>query len=742
MRFLMKELATQSLNGDGLRTFFDEARWILDSEAMEQSLLFLRKRWPNMLQILNLLSEFLQDHRRHKEAIAAIRAEEERFGMLAEYWSELGVALIEDKQLKKAIEAYHRAFYLDPNSVEVAQRLVYALTQVEQLNESREVLERALAGNPNDPRLLLSFAKLSESEESMVRMASKATFNAPRWDAPWEYLEEIEGSGDAILRLEVTAELLERNQRDVAAHVRRADAFASMGQETNCRETIEQALKFDATYLPAYQTLAASLARTDQMDAALEACKPEGLPAQDAMELQCYGAELLFAHGRQSEACRWLYDTIYKDCKVPAHWSRLADMAEVAEEEALFSEAADMLYSIAPDSEVALGYRFAKLQRQECWEEAEECLRAAIQINPGYEDGVFQLFLILSEAGRWDAAEQLIETSTGRVSDVLVWETSLLIAVSRRGSNRVEQLLREPPDEDECLDAILRCDSRFTQKEREYVLKLAQEELQLGRASRLMANCWAALAMNSYGPTGTFELLLKIHFSRGWREAIKFCWSALDGVDFSELATSVQLFDCIEKIIKSRTEDLVRSDKCWAGAIRTSLMIGRYDLAKVLAKRFAEVPNPTSDSLSAGLAAFTLRINLTSAQAIIDFAEANHQTQHPDFMAFRVVCAALQNDFQSVTRYLMQIDRGSVQTGCEGMLEMISLALEAQDTGSLASLERFFAENFKQPENYEATLFHVLCRQVGRKHNRPLQMISNDLQRFQLWWDRKQHWPG
>lgn len=737
VRFLMKELATQSINGDGLRTFFDEARWILDTEAMEQSLLFLRKRWPNMLQILNLLSEFLQDHRRYKEAIAAMRAEEERFGMLADYWSELGVALIEDKQLEQAIEAYHRAFHLDPNSVEVAERLVYALTQVEKLDESREILERALAGNPNDARLLLSFAKLSESEESMIRMASKAAFNAPRWDAPWAYLEEIEGSGDATLRLEVTAELLERNQRDVPALVRRAEAFASMGQETDCRETVEQALEFDATYLPAYQAMAASLARADQMDAALEACQPVGLPAQDAMELQCYGAELLFAYDRQSEACRWLYDAIREDCTVPAHWSRLADMAEVAGEGALFCEAADMLYSIAPDSEVALGYRFAKLQMQESWEEAEECLRAAIQINPSYEYGVFQLFLILSEAERWDEAEQLIENSTGRVSEVLVWETSILIAVSRRRSNRIEQLLREPPNEHECFNAILRCDSRFSEEERERVLKLAQEELQLGRASRLMANCWAALAMNSYGPTGTFELLLKIRNSRGWLEALRFGWNALDGVDFSELPTSAQLFDCIEKIIKTRTADIVRSDKCWAGAIWTSLMLGRYDLATLLAKRFAEVPNPYSDSLSACLAAFTLRIDLKSAQTVIDFAEANHQTQHPDFIAFRVICAALQNDFQSVTRYLMQIDRGSVQTGCQAMLEMISLALEAQDTGSLASLERFFADNFEQPQNYESTLFHVLCRQVGRKHNRPMQVISNDLQRLQLWWGRK-----
>ena len=47
-----------------------------------------------------------------------------------------------------------------------------------------------------------------------------------------------------------------------------------------------------------YQTLVASLARADQIEAAPEACKPEGLPAQNAKELQCYGAELLFAHER------------------------------------------------------------------------------------------------------------------------------------------------------------------------------------------------------------------------------------------------------------------------------------------------------------------------------------------------------------------------------------------------------------------------------------------------------------
>lgn len=181
--------------------------------------------------------------------------------------------------------------------------------------------------------------------------------------------------------------------------------------------------------------------------------------------------------------------------------------------------------------------------------------------------------------------------------------------------------------------------------------------------------------MISYGPTTTFELLLKIHFSPGWRETLRFSWNSLDDVDFSELPTNAQSFDCIKQILKSRTEDVIRCDECWAGAIWTSLIIGSYDLATVLAKRFADVPDPASDSLPAGLAAFTLRTNLTSAQAIIDLDEANCQTQDPVFMAFRVVCAALQNDFQSVTRYLTQIDREAVQIGCRGMLEMISLAL-------------------------------------------------------------------
>ncbi|MEM7476546.1 MAG: tetratricopeptide repeat protein, partial [Planctomycetota bacterium] len=516
VRFIMKELATQNITGEGLRTFYDEARWILESAAMEQSLQFLRSRWPNMLQILNLYSEFLQDSNRNAEAIELLKSEEARFGMLAEYWSEYGVALIENNQLDESISAYREAFRLDANSVEIAQRLVYALQQAERVEESREVLERALSGNPSDPRLLLSLAKISENDEVLVQRASQAAFNAPRWDAPWEMLSEIDAGSGTTLVLETAAEIIRVNAREAAGYLRRAEGLVWEQDIQGAMQALEKAVELEPNYTSAYRLKASTLAGQGKLDEALDVCQPEGLPPNETLELHCFGAELLYAEDRKKEACHWLFDAIQDDTSVAQSWARLADIAEEIEEPEIFARAADILYEIAPESEVALGYRFAKFRMQENLQEAEDCLKQALALKPSYDYGVFNLFQLYAEGQRWPEAEKLIRESQEHVSPALSWEVSVAAAVGQRQADRCEQLLREAGADLESLGGIMRCNRRWNEDEKKLVLNMCQEELQLGRATSLMANTWSLLAMESYGPAQVFILLGKIKCSKAW----------------------------------------------------------------------------------------------------------------------------------------------------------------------------------------------------------------------------------
>lgn len=553
-------------------------------------------------------------------------------------------------------------------------------------------------------------------------MGKQAVLYAPAWDAAWDFLQELQTAIQGDICVQTARELIQAFPLSPIAHARLGQALAEPDQIHESLQSTRRAIELDPTCAAAHRLLALRLSQQGYLDAALSACQPQEVTPLEALDLRCYAAELLYDADRKPEALQWLYRALENHASQPGRWVRLADMAEELNDKSMYAIAVDALLQQMPNNEVALGYYHLKHMHSGQFDLAEQCLREALRLKPSYAYGLRRLFMLLKAADRFDEAALLLRDSQPHIEPVMHWELEFLLAVSRGNAEQLDRLLALADHKRaEYIDAIHNVHVGCEEEDCKWLSAVATTRLDECTASPLLGQAWALASMQSQGPAESLLQLAALDYSESWSTAAAHLCFQLQNIEWDKLPEDQANFlkALISGFVEQRCRDLAKDSGSWSQAIWAVCGIDDIKTGYLLAKRFHAVPGPSSSELHAGLAAALMKVDLKLSAAMIAWGNKTNENYANGFKALAAVHFGYVGDFESMTRLLMATDREALSESYHPVLEMLTFALEALDTGDTRALDLHWRARFgDKAADHERLLRDRLHWHIARRHRR------------------------
>jgi tetratricopeptide (TPR) repeat protein len=518
LEFIWRELNRQPSSGEGLFTYRDEARRVIDRVTLLQNLQDYyaanRRSWFAASAVIQQLSDMGRFEDAEKLALDAT----ERFPLNNQTWLDLAVVRKMTGNVYGEIEALRTGNSLSPVWSFGVQQLADAYQRAGRFTEARDILLNALTRLPFDNYLLGFLAdshwNLGE-RQTAIETAKRAILIEPDYEWAWGAIKRwAEQIGDHDLPATLARELTEKKPKDIRAWINLAEMLETGVFSQERLDAVNQALRIDPFSANALAIKVTTLADARRFDEAIEVAQTRMPDGHRPEQLRYVEAGIESLRGNNSRSIDILIELTESSPGYLPGWLRLADVYRLDPERGReYRRAAMEIVKLAPREATAFGYLAEACLMLDLKEEARDALQQAVILDPTYEYGVRNLFEILLDTNDLAEAARLVETvrdaskitglpiavelaiRKGEWSDVLKWLRELLVeenvsrerldqvidkAVSYLGKTDVAllDLLREVSDSDDVnpvagrylIDAAWRSDKkRGAEKELESV---------------------------------------------------------------------------------------------------------------------------------------------------------------------------------------------------------------------------------------------------------------------------------
>ncbi|MCM5682809.1 tetratricopeptide repeat protein [Schlegelella sp. S2-27] len=409
--FVRGELTRQVTLGDGLLTFQETARTIMEPDELLAVLQGVLDRREDLWQAWVACGAHLTRMGRLEEALALLEQAIERFPLLPRVYAEQANALLVSGRRDAARDSLQRALRINPAwHTAVRMYVDSVLDEGHELTRALQALEPALHRTPDnaDLRALRGWVRWRQGErEAAVRDLQAALAIEPglrwAWDALLRCAREI---GQPERASQAAEEVVRQRPGDALAWLRLAEYAA---QPQRALEAAEQGLKLEPHHQPLYEARLQLLLDGGlhaEVEAALDV-SPWG--AQPPAPIAVFRPRLARRRGDTDAAFATMRALLERDPHHYPAWRELADWYDEADRCADYLEAARQMVRLAPQAAVAHGYLGHAQSRLGDKAGAAEALHRAFSLDPSYGFAGLQLIDLDIEAGRLERAAQTLE---------------------------------------------------------------------------------------------------------------------------------------------------------------------------------------------------------------------------------------------------------------------------------------------------------------------------------------------
>ncbi len=421
LQFIADEFKEQETFGDGLLTFRDQAVNILEPDDLLRILRDLLDDRTEIWQCWSTTIQQLVISQRLEEANELAKEAVTRFPLLARLWVDLAEVRQNQGDQEGQIEALRQAVAVAPGWNFAARELAEALEADHRAEESRVVLEQAVARSPLDPvnhgYLADNLWNANEGKEALDRLKIALKMD-PGYDWAWRALgnwaDRVEPPEDPIDTAREVANLRPGDPRAWLALVR-----LLQGPEHNQEvlDALDKAILLNPRSIEGYDLKAERLAEMGRFDEAKSTAMPVIFENDPPMVLQGRAAWVEARRGRLDVACREMRAIVTLEPNYYWGWQQLAEWYNETGKSQEYLEAAEKLAELRPDSPVALAMRGEAKLRNEDREGGKSDLRKAQKIAPDYSFAGMLLFDAYLEDEEFDNARMVLAVLQEHIGD-------------------------------------------------------------------------------------------------------------------------------------------------------------------------------------------------------------------------------------------------------------------------------------------------------------------------------------
>lgn len=452
LAFIWEQLNKQSTFGEGLLTYRDEARRVLDRVTLLDQLREFAEANKRSWFASSALIQQLAEMTKPEEALRAAQDATERFPLSRQIWLDLAFVHKMRGRWDEAIEALKTAVSIDPVWSVGIQQLADAYQVAGRFAESRDVLLEGLTRLPFDSFLLGYLAdaywNLGEKEKA-IETAKKAVILEPEYGWAWSAIKrwavEI---GQSDLPVNLARELTEKKPKELRAWTNLAEMLDDGIYSAERASVIEKALGLDPFNPHALAMKANLLTDGRRYDEAIEVTHTKLPDGHRPEQLRFIEAGIEMMRSRPSRCIDILVELTESSPGYLPGWSRLADIYRTDPASAQeYRKAALEMVRLAPRDAAAFGYLAEACLQLEVRDGAKEALLQAVILQPDYAYAVDNLFDLYASDDDVEAARELVERVCG-ASPATGWPIAVEWAVKRKDREKALEyiglLMREP----------------------------------------------------------------------------------------------------------------------------------------------------------------------------------------------------------------------------------------------------------------------------------------------------------
>jgi tetratricopeptide (TPR) repeat protein len=219
---------------------------------------------------------------------------------------------------------------------------------------------------------------------------------------------------------------------------------------------LDLALTAYPSFIQGYDRKAVLLSQQDRFEEAIAACTPNAFGHEPPTPLRGRAAWIQAEKGNRREAIRQMTAVLRDAPDYFWGWKMLANWYEASGETAEFLRAAEQIVRLAPGDPVALFMRGNARRAAEQLPGAIDDYRRAFEIDPRFEEAVFQLIGAQLAAGHADDAAESLRLVSERATGPLVRLRAVQVACARRDLTEARRQFRDLAEDPETPKSILR----------------------------------------------------------------------------------------------------------------------------------------------------------------------------------------------------------------------------------------------------------------------------------------------
>ncbi len=391
-----QEEAANTISPDDLLTILQES---LDSR-------------PDLWHTWSVVAMQLMQMDRVPEATALLRTATERFPLMAKLWLDLAEACRLRLDREGEIAALKQAMDVRPDWLVPLRRLADACEREGELEQARELFERAVARDPSDPAshglLAEALWKLGD-QKAAIASIEKALSLRPDYGWAWGHLDDWSRQmGKPRQVQDFARDMTRRRPGDPNAWVALSNTLYEGDHFAERLAALDKALALAPRLVEAHDRRAVLLAEAYKFDEARKACQP-AVFAELPLPLRGRAAWIEAKRGNLTQAIDLMRQALRHDDSYYWGWTMLAEWCRQKEDVDGLVVAATHLARLAPNDPQSLGSLADAKLRAGDRAAAKAALERAFALAPDYGYAGNTLFDMQVEDKEFSAAAETLE---------------------------------------------------------------------------------------------------------------------------------------------------------------------------------------------------------------------------------------------------------------------------------------------------------------------------------------------
>jgi tetratricopeptide (TPR) repeat protein len=424
--FVGRELERQVTLGDGLLAFARRARGTLGSDGLLASLTRALDARPDLWHAWSALIHERIERDELDQAKELAQQAVKRFPLLPKLWLDLAACCRARGDGEGEYAALENALRISPGWGRAARDLSLAMEHKGNYEESRTVLERAIAHAPLDPLnhgfLADTLWRMGEKDQALTHIAQAVRLE-PGYQWAWQSFVTWCGElGGSERPAELARELVAQRPGDVRVWMALARVLERPDFIEERLNALDTASAIDPSYAESYDLKAELLAESGRFDEAEAACHPPHWGNRPPVTLRGRAAWVVAQRGDLVGAMARMRSVLQDNPDYVWGWDRFVEWAYERGTKEEYLDAARTASRLSPESAIALGYLGLAQLRNGHRAGAKESFRRALKLMPSYSFAGMHLFDQELTDHELDAAGAALSNlkSHGREDDAFV----------------------------------------------------------------------------------------------------------------------------------------------------------------------------------------------------------------------------------------------------------------------------------------------------------------------------------